>query len=371
MGADALRAALGAINEAVPPGSAPDALVVAAKVRGLMVGYDAHWSDDAWSLEGPPERTIELQIVNPETGRSSRTFRQAGKFDGITRGHGKLCLLEHKSTSDEIADPTATYWRRLTIDSQVSKYMLQAWQSGLQLDGCLYDVIRKPGIRPKTLTKADLGEISSHVTYCGQPILDEDYDSVIRGQTTESPALYAIRLGVETIENPDRYYQRRMVPRLDSEVVEYAGELWTMADAIREARVKGAWYRNADACMPWGSPCEYLPLCCGEDEPTSERWQRIANVHEELPSIEGGLDVLTNSRIKCFQLCRRKHLYRYELGLRRVREEEREATFLGSVLHEALAAWWITHSIKGAPHGHSDAERTSVDAIDERSEPAA
>lgn len=340
----------------------PDAAaVVGAKVRGLMVGYDARWGDAEWTLDGEPEVTVTLPIVNPETGRTSRTFTQAGKFDGVVTGYGKRLLLEHKSTSDPIVDPDATYWRRLAIDSQVSKYMLLAWQSGDKLDGALYDVIRKPAIRPKRLAKADLAEISARGTYCGFEVERAEYEAVLRGQGEETPYLYALRVARETLTEPDAYFQRRTIPRLDSDVVDYATELWAIADEIRLARLSGRHFRNSSACLEWGRACEYLGLCSGYDDPDSGNWTRAANVHEELDGIADGRDVLTNSRIKTFQLCRRKHQLRYEEGLRRIQEDEAEALVLGTALHVALAAWWAQPN--GGAHGSPEHADPAVNAV--------
>ena len=338
-----LAAALVALDAYVldNPWRDPDAsAVIGAKVRGLLIGYDAHWSDAEWTLDGEPEQIVRLPIVNPETGRTSRTFSQAGKFDGIVSGYGKRLLLEHKTTSDDVADPNSTYWRRLAIDSQVSKYLLQAWQAGTKLDGALYDVIRKPTIRPKRLAKADLAEISAKGTYCGFDVERNEYENVLRGQGDETPYLYSLRVARETLTEPERFYQRRTIPRLDADVAEYSTELWAIADEIRLARLTGRHFRNSAACLEWGRACEYLGICSGYDTPDSDNWRHAADVHEELPGVEDGRDVLTNSRIKCFQTCRRKHFHRYEEGLRRIQDDEAEALYLGTALHHALAAWW-------------------------------
>lgn len=343
----------------------PEQAVIVAKVKGLLVGYDARWSGADWRLVGEAERTVRLPILNPESGRTSRTFTQAGKFDGIAAGYGKTVLLEHKSTSEDISDPDAPYWRRLTIDSQVSKYMLQAWQDGQKLDGCLYDVIRKPSIRPKKLTKEGIAEITTRGQYCGSDLLDCEIDAVLHGQLEESPELYARRLAAETTAEPQKYFARRSVPRLDSEVLDYASELWQIADEIRLARVNDRHFRNSSACMEFGRPCEYLGICSGHDSPDSDRWRRAESVHDELEGVGDGRDVLTNSRIKCFQTCRRKHFYRYELGLRRVQDDEPESLWLGTVLHAALAAWWT--NLEGEQHGDSS-DGSAVNAV---AEPAA
>jgi hypothetical protein len=342
-----LTRALDALHDALPHAPTEADLVLHVKVRALMIGYDARWRGSEWEALSV-EETVVLPVVNPETGRISRTWRQGGKFDGRIEGYGSRLLLEHKTTSDAIDDPDAVYWRRLDIDSQVSKYMLQAWQNeGDKLDGCLYDVIRKPGIRPKKLTKAEISEIESG-TYLGMPVEAIEAGAIDR----ETPDLYEIRLVREVTSDPSRYYQRRTIYRTDDEVVEYAQELWTIGKEIQRARLHDLVFRNTGACFQFSRACPYLGLCSGHDEVASDRWERVANVHPELDGLDGdGRDVLTNSRIKTFQTCRRRHHYQYEVGIRRPDDEDAEALRLGSLMHLALEAWW---------KGDSDDDRNAV-----------
>lgn len=335
----ALELGLQAIAEAT--GTDEQSAIIAAKARGLLIGYDARWKDAGWETLST-EEVFHLPIVNPETGAKSRTFTQAGKFDGIVRRAGSTMLLEHKTTADDITDPGAPYWRRLTIDSQVSAYVLAKWQQGEKLDGTLYDVIRKPGIRPKAISNVDLQRVLLMRTYCGFAVPEEIQNRLAlttKGDARECPELYAMRLARDCIDNPDKYFQRRPIPRLDSDITEYAGELWEVGQAILSARNRNAHYRNSGACMEYNTPCRFLGICSGYDNPDSDKWRKVENVHDELP-IDGGRDVLSNSRLKTFQSCRRKHFYHYELGIRRVDDEDREALVLGSLLHKGLEFWW-------------------------------
>lgn len=342
-----LEAALVAIDEFQPVDA--DQEIIKAKCRGLMVGYAHRWDDSGW-LTHSVEEVYKLPIINPESGRPSKTFEQAGKFDGIVEHSGRKYLLEHKTTSEDVSDPNASYWRRLTIDSQVSAYVLAKWQQGTKLDGTLYDVIRKPGIRPKEIPKADLQQILQTRTYFGYEVSLETQNRLITEvKPRECGELYAMRLASECIENPDKYFQRRVIPRLDSDITEYAQELWDVGQSIMDARRKEAHYRNSGACMDWGSPCRFLGICSGFDSADSDRWRVAENVHDELP-ITNGRDVLTNSRIKTFQTCRRKHYLHYELGIRRVDDEDKEALVLGSLLHKGLEAYWS--QLNGVTNDH-------------------
>ena len=120
----------------------------------------------------------------------------------------------------------------------------------------------------------------------------------------------------------------------------FAEELWQLAQEIREARLTKRHYRNGGSCMAYNSPCEYLGICSGHDEPDSDNWSKRENVHSELEYKDDSRNVLTNSRLRCFQTCRKKAYYRYELGLERVDAKTPDALYFGSVFHAGLAAWW-------------------------------
>ena len=93
--------------------------------------------------------------------------------------------------------------------------------------------------------------------------------------------------------------------------------------------------------MQYGSPCKFLGICSGYDTPDSNKWIVKEQVHSELPIVEGdGRDILTNSRIRCYQVCPRKHYYQYEMGIERTVDEEREALYFGTLFHLALEAYF-------------------------------
>lgn len=311
-----------------------------AKARALMIGYDARWKNAGFVCEAK-ELQFTMPVLNPATRRKSRTWTNAGKYDGLVSRNGEGWLLEHKTTSDDLG-AESTYWKQLAIDSQVSHYMLARWQEGQRLVGTLYDVIRKPTINPKKLTKADQQLFVAGRTYYGQRFDDAFVSAWQRDpEARETPEMYGARLTHDcTVERPEWYFQRQEIPRLDRDIIEYAGELWEVGQQISAARKSGVHYRNSGACAMYGRPCEFLGICSGYDTPESDRWQP-RQLHSEL-DLDGdsGRDVLTNSRIRCFQTCRRKHFYRYELGIERRDDEQAAALRFGSLMHLALEAWW-------------------------------
>lgn len=340
-----LQAAHDAIDASLGDSLDPSAWLVATKCKALLRGYDARWHDAGYRAL-MVEQVIQKNLINPETQRQSRSFTIAGKLDVLAEYAGRKVLIDHKTTSQDITDPNAPYWRQLVVEGQVNHYMLLAWMDSMKVDNGLWDVIRKPSISPKKLTKAERASVVAEGVYFGQRISNEDRQSLAAGEERESFEMYGARLAHDcTHERPDWYFQRRAVPRLDNEIIEYAGELWEHGQSMLYTRSKVAEGklppRNSGACMLYGSPCNFLGICSGHDTPDSDRWQRRATVHPELNGAVGeGKDVLTNSRIRCYQTCQRKEYYQYQLGIERYDEEEKEALFFGSLLHLALEAWW-------------------------------
>jgi hypothetical protein len=254
-------------------------------------------------------------------------------------------LIDHKTTTQDITDPNSPYWRQLVVEGQVNHYMLMQWMYGEKVDDAVWDVIHKPQISPKKLAKADIRAVVSLGEYFGLRVSEEDKQTFVNGNERETVAMYEARLAHDcTRERPDHYFARRSIPRIDAEIIEYARDLWQHSQDILWTRQNDRLPpKNGGACLLYNSPCKFLGICSGHDTVESDRWQRKATVHPELPEgIANERELLTNSRIRCFQTCRRKHYYEYELAIERQDEDEKEALFFGTVLHAGLEAWWKT-----------------------------
>lgn len=55
--------------------------------------------------------------------------------------------------------------------------------------------------------------------------------------------------------------------------------------------------------------------------------------------VKAALELITTSRLKSFNACRRMHHYRYSLGYRPL--VDRESAEFGSIMHKGLEAWWL------------------------------
>lgn len=339
----ALQSALAAVDAS---NSEP---VTAAKVRALIAGYAARYANDSWRVTSV-EDYVSADLYNPDSQRTSRTFQMAGKMDlRAIDAEGKVVLVDHKTTSDDIEDPMASYWKQLVIEGQANHYLLLEWLNGRKVDYAVWDVVRKPTISPRQLTKAEVKAIEADGTYCGLKLDSTEIEAALR-EGKETPALYEARLTQDCTEiRPERYFQRRRILRLDAEIAEYAQELWEHGQEILAARRSNRHMRNSGACMNYGTVCRYLNICSGHDNldgigfMTNPNWRVKEWVHNELVQIDGtdgGRDLLTNSRIRSFQTCRRKHFYDYERGIEPVKAEDKEALVFGTLWHVAQEAYW-------------------------------
>jgi len=356
-----LEAALAAINAVDCEANA----VISAKCRGLIRGYHERWHDDIGDfIPTGVEKVYSTRLLNPATGKSSTVMGTAGKIDleYRRRSNGVTGILDHKSTSDDISDPAGTYWRTEAVNNQSNHYMLMKWTLGDKVTEATWDCIRKPTINPKQLkSKAEHAAIVASGKYCNQTMPPATMEWLQTNQS-EDLAMYEARLFQDCTEvRPNNYFQRRALPRLDSELMDYASDLWDASQLVLEARRKNRWSKHPGSCMAYGSPCRFLGICSGFDQPDSCNWKPRESVHSELTQ-EQDKDTLTFSSIRCFQTCPRKFYYAYQLGIEKVTDEESEALRIGNLIHLALEAYWKALLPKENENGNCTNSASSVES---------
>lgn len=275
---DAQAAACAAIDDAYD----------GATLRALLSGYVARWGDEYMDSVVAVESEFRSPLVNPETGAASRTFQLGGKIDVLLRDG----LIEHKTASRDIGFGS-TYWHRLSMDGQVSTYFAGARALGVEPQRCIYDVVKKPGLRPSQVALVDADGVKIVHDANGARVRTKDGKKW--RQTGDTEAGYILQTRVETVEeyevrllediaaSPDRYYQRGEVVRLESEEREHALDVWLLTQNMKDTTRLGIAPRNTDACERYNSLCSYFGVCSGEAslEDTS-RFVRLENVHAEL-----------------------------------------------------------------------------------------
>lgn len=260
-----------------------------SKLRALLAGYDAGWSPghDASNVVAV-EVEFRAPISAPCTGRKVECALSGGKIDVL------LCdgIVEHKTTSEDIA-PGSNYWRLLSLNSQVSTYYAGARALGVAPQRCVYDVVKKPTIQPRQIAVVDDDGVKVVLDGSGERVRTKDAKKwretgdaklgYVAQTRDETPEEYEQRLLMDIAANPDSYYQRGEVVRLESEEVEAALDMMVYAMDMLDAQGRARSPRNPDACRRYGRMCPYFEVCTGEaslDDPV--KFRRLENIHEEL-----------------------------------------------------------------------------------------
>lgn len=282
-----LAAALDAIETAVVRARRDNEEIDAydvARARALVGAYDTRWvdADLEWlAVEAP----FAVPLRNPATGRPSPLWEVRGKMDGIARevSTGYVYVVERKTSGEDIG-LGSTYWSVLTLDAQVSIYLDAARTLGHDARGVLYDVVGKPGLKPYEATPPEERKYTSKPSKLADGTV-RPAGSLYAGQRerAETPEEFEARLTDHVAENPDRYFRRGEIVRLEDEVEEARFDLWQLAQQLRESERAGRYPRNPGACRAFRRMCAFFPVCSRQgslDDTTLYR--RLDNVHPEL-----------------------------------------------------------------------------------------
>lgn len=238
----------------------------------LLVAYTARWGSSTLRTVAV-ELPFDVALLNPETGAASRTFRRGGKIDVIATDEQGVHVVEHKTTAADIEEGSL-YWRKIrALDTQVSNYMSAAKVLGHDVVDCIYDVVRKPAIRPLKATPVESRKFTkAGLLYANQ----REHD--------ETPEEYRLRLREDILDRPERYFARSAIVRLEEEERDHAFDVWQTTRLMREAELAGFAPKNPDSCSNFGG-CPYLPVCTGEASIDDDHLYRTAHTaHEELAS---------------------------------------------------------------------------------------
>ncbi len=259
------------------------------KVEEMIRGYHTRWHAEELDVVAV-EHQFVFPVNNPSTRGKSKTFMHAGKLDGVVRWGGRLCLLEHKTCGDEIDDPSAAYWETLAMDAQVSLYYLGAESLGWKLEGCLYDVLKKPGLRPAKATPEDQRKYTAEkIDKKTGEVLEPSRLYANQRAEDETPEEYRARIRAAIEADPARHYVRKEIHRLDVQLRQFMRNAWGKATALREthaaAREEGvdSVLQVTAACHRFGR-CFLFDVCSAGLNPDDfpERFARLDNKHPEL-----------------------------------------------------------------------------------------
>lgn len=257
-------AAVDALYEHVPEWSTLyDWQIEHRTVRALVAGYFWRYSEDTIQVV-QSEVTFDVPLVNPETNHPSLTFTLAGKIDVLARlENGDLAVHEEKLTGSDITEGS-DYWLRLRYDGQLSQYFLAAQRLGHDVQTILFDVTRRPTLRPRDIPIRDIDGFKIVHDRKGNRVLlpsgkprqaanrEEGWEIQVRAET---PDEWQERILKDIEQRPDWYFVRHEIPRLQQDLADFEAEIWQQAAALRECRRKGWWFRNASKLT-----CPYCPF---------------------------------------------------------------------------------------------------------------
>ncbi len=246
-----------------------DELTVAT-ISGLLAGYYSYYGERETLAKINPEVQFDYALDG------SRTFNVAGKMDGLgTKHDGRSAIIENKTTGDSI-DAGSDYWLRLRFNTQVYQYILASRKLGWDISEVIYDVTRKPSIKPKQIN--DLDEKGNKIVNDSQGNrvykkngTPRESGSEADGYTVqthlETPDEYCDRLIYDCKTRPEFYFARREVPILEDELKEFEAQRLSLSRMIldfrqnekRLDRPEQAWPRNVseNTC----TFCQFASFC--------------------------------------------------------------------------------------------------------------
>lgn len=274
-----------------------------ARVRAVVAGYWIRWGAEAWEILGV-EQEFRFLLGDVEIG---------GKCDLIVRDPGgRVWVVEHKFTKSD-TEPGSPYWERLTIDTQVSIYVDGASTLGYgDVAGVIYDVIAKPLHKPALATPLDKRKLTkgkgcqlcggklSGVRGTGKRGQDPDgldcagckgtgwrigeEPRLYEGQrdADEDPAAFEARILEAIAKEPDTFYRRGVVVRLEDELPKMRADILDTIKLAKVADLFDVHPRSTSACLAFGSLCSFFDACSGRADITdTARFPRGA-AHPEL-----------------------------------------------------------------------------------------
>lgn len=237
----------------------------------MMRGYAARYPAEEFEVVAL-EHVFEGPIVNPATGAASRSFRLAGKVDGIIRAGQEYFILEHKTASQIDSD----YLERLWTDFQITLYAHYVEQTmGLPITGILYNVLVKARLQQSK------GETEEEFEARRAELLAKSKTgrTTARRREPESDEEFQRRLN-EKYADPAMFHRERLILSRDRFDV-LRSELWELTQAFLDARRRGVFYQNTSFCFNYQRPCPYFALCRSNGNPNV-----IENFYQRVPPNE-------------------------------------------------------------------------------------
>lgn len=307
------------------------------------------------------EQVVSLPVINPATGRPSRTFRYMGKIDAISG----TTLVDWKTTGDPYKFVT-----EIAIGCQAELYAMCVLAEGVKIDSIEYRLVRRPTIKYKvprfTFRVYKPGRKTAVAKFdnmdaAQEKVLDMDGGTIEESHTGNIDRDDYESEGFQWILDQDDGLVTHVYHLTESKLRHARQYLWDMGQKLLDARRNARWVPNEKACFACGRPCEFLPVCelkangADYEEAIREDYFPLESTHRELNLGElsmlegtgGGLkpisnltsrNILTYSSLGVLNTCELKYYWRHERGLSKHAEEGSESLWVGSATHVGMEA---------------------------------
>ena len=218
--------------------------------HAMIAAYMKRLAPEAWNIRAV-EFEFSIPLINPATGRPSRTFTLNGKVDLIVEQRGQLFVIEHKTAA--IID--AAYIEGLNLSLQADIYSFVIGESAKRPAGVIYNLLKKP--------------------------LLKQYEANSRRAEPETDEAFRARL-CESLSGPESF-QRFQFLYDASDRRRLQTELWELSQRWLRCKKTGMWLQNRQACFRFNKPCRYFKLCTSRDsEDVLGEFYEYQRAHSEL-----------------------------------------------------------------------------------------
>jgi hypothetical protein len=268
-GGDEPDQALKAITE--PPVTFDE--ITIATLTGLFTGYLSKWGDRAVVKSLYAETPFRFPL------QGMPGWDVAGVMDGLgSLWDDRSVLVESKTTGESI-DPAADYWLRIKFNMQVSQYVLAARELGWDVALAMYDVTRKPTIRPRKSVDN----------------LDRDGKRIVMGfvmSHAETPDEFCERLTTDCAERPDFYFARKEIPIIETDLRAFEAQRLAIAGGINYSRFMQKSFTRPEDAWPRAATsmnckfCQFKSFCLADVRPDPKHPPEGFSVRPFNPELE-------------------------------------------------------------------------------------
>ncbi len=244
-------------------------------LHAMFEEYLERYPEEAFDVIAAETKFV-LPIINPSSGRISRTFLLSGKVDGLIRmkDSGELYVMEHKTA----AKVDESYLEKLPLDFQINLYSYALSRHLNQpITGVLYNVVQKTTIRQNPGESEDDFEKRRAVLIAKS----KTGTTTAKRQLPESDDEFRDRMRSKYHEPEMFIREQLLISRADLNRTE--DYVWKITQKILAEMKAGDWLGNGGCCFKYGKPCQYWALCrSGDNDLVRENCYDVKQPHEEL-----------------------------------------------------------------------------------------